>query len=208
MQKTADLSGRTFGRLTVLSRSALGAKHAAWNCRCECGTEKVIRGEHLNRGRIVSCGCHMRTCATTHGHYKSPEYFVWDRMWQRCTNDKEPGYTNYGGRGITVDPAWKKFEQFYTDMGRRPTSAHSIDRKDNDGPYAPWNCRWATRTEQSRNKRSNRLLTFQGETLTLTDWAIRIGIRRATLEQRVVDSKWPIEKALTTPVHGVPHPSS
>ncbi|MGY8988455.1 MAG: hypothetical protein ACKVG7_07840, partial [Flavobacteriales bacterium] len=109
-------------------------------------------------------------------------------------------YDGYGGRGISVCDRWRdSFENFLADMGERPSNEHSIDRKDNDGNYEPDNCRWATKKEQGRNRRSNRILTFNNKTQTLIEWSEELGISSAVIRQRIKASGWSIEEALTTP---------
>jgi hypothetical protein len=118
-------------------------------------------------------------------------------MLQRCYNPHHASYPYYGGRGITVCLEWQQsFMAFYTDMGPRPTPRHSIERKNNDLGYEPTNCRWATRKEQVRNRRRNRFITFQGQTLCLTDWAEVTGINASTLSHRF-HAGWDIEAMLT-----------
>jgi hypothetical protein len=136
-----------------------------------------------------------------HGLRNKRAYGVWCGMNNRCRNKNDPAYPDYGGRGIAVCDAWKKFSQFYADMGD-PPSGHSIDRIDNDGNYEPGNCRWATRTEQSRNRRNNVLFTFKGETHPLSVWAARFGLKYKTVHLRVRNG-WDIYKALSTPP--IPH---
>jgi hypothetical protein len=116
---------------------------------------------------------------------KSPEYHSWLCMIQRCTNPKQRSYQNYGGRGIKVCERWGKFENFLADMGLRPTPEHSIERKDVNGNYEPNNCRWATKKEQARNARSNRLLTIGGRTQCLNAWAEELGKERSVIKQRL-----------------------
>ena len=136
---------------------------------------------------------------TTHGMSKTSEHRCWLEMQQRCYNDKREDYHRYGGRGIVVCDGWlKSFDNFYVDMGRKPSPEHSIDRRDVNGNYEPSNCRWATVHEQSRNKRGNRLLTFGNETKCLTDWAHIIGIDRRTLAARIDKLGWSIDRALAT----------
>jgi len=138
---------------------------------------------------------------TQHGGRHTPEYAAWTRMKRRCYNPKQDHYDRYGGRGIAVCARWlNSFENFLADMGPRPSPKHSIERKDNDRDYEPANCVWATLTEQTRNRCTNKLLTYKGRTQCLAAWAEEIGIGRSTLDRRIRHYKWPIERALTTPV--------
>lgn len=133
-----------------------------------------------------------------HNMSRTPEYKTRVRAISRCLDKNNPSYHLYGGRGITVCEAWlDSFEAFYRDMGPRPSSQHSIERIDNNGNYEPSNCKWATPLEQGRNRRNNRLITHDGETLCLTEWAIRVGITKSQLVKRIV--RWGVTKALTTP---------
>lgn len=130
-------------------------------------------------GRI-SKGCYRHTGRSLH-----PYYHIWINIISRCTKPSDKYYSRYGGRGITVCKEWADdINTFARDMGERPTGA-SIDRIDNDSPYAPENCRWATATEQNRNRRRHRRLTYGGETLLQAEWAERLGISQDTLYQRV-----------------------
>jgi hypothetical protein len=139
------------------------------------------------------------TKQTKHGMYGTPTYSVWRSMIKRCYQTNTISYASYGACGISVCERWRKFINFYIDMGPRP-GGHTLDRIENSGNYEPDNCRWATREQQSRNRRCARLLTFNGETLNLVEWATRRGIRKDTLQRRLDKYKWPIEKALITPV--------
>ncbi len=207
--RVKDITNQRFGRLTVVryaGRVAYGtarepgrSNRAAWVCRCDCGTEKTLTGDVLRRGSTVSCGCYHLSTTTTrmtrHGKSRSREYGIWTLMRQRCKT-----HPRYGGRGITVCERWENsFEAFTADMGPRPSAEHSVERKDNDGPYSPENCVWATRHTQARNTRQNHQITFRGETLCITDWARRIGIHPVSLYYRITRLKWPLERALTTP---------
>lgn len=124
-------------------------------------------------------------------------YQVWQMMQQRCDNPKNKGYHRYGGRGISIDPRWRVFANFISDMGARP-AGHTLDRRDNDGNYCKSNCRWATPKQQSRNMVSNRLLTYQGQTLCIAEWAERTGLSRPTIEGRLLNG-WSVEDTLSFP---------
>lgn len=124
---------------------------------------------------------------------------TWGDMKGRCLNPAHRNYADYGGRGISICERWLTYENFLADMGERPPG-RSLDRLNNDGNYEPSNCRWATPKEQARNTRSNRLITYKGETKCMAQWADDLGLPKHTLEQRVAKG-WDIEKALTTPYH-------
>lgn len=191
MAKLIDITGMAFGRLTVLRRSAGKStrdKHhnAMWDCRCVCGTVGSYPGPNLRRGDTSSCGCLQRESLgsrqRTHGMSHLPEHRVWSRMIQRCHNPSDGSFRDYGGRGISVCDRWRDdFSNFYSDMGPRPSAAHSIERIENDGPYSQQNCKWATRREQSRNRRNIRKITFSGRSLCLSDWAIALGVTRSAI---------------------------
>lgn len=133
---------------------------------------------------------------------ESAEYRAWSHMWSRCTNKNVKEYSYYGGRGITICAEWREFDNFLADMGQRPSSRHSIDRIDVNGNYEPANCRWATYTQQARNRRSNRIIEFQGERRTLAEWAEAIGLDVRTLHSRLVGG-WSLERALTQRKHAL-----
>jgi hypothetical protein len=134
------------------------------------------------------------------GARRSPEYRTWLSMLTRCRNPKSDHWPGYGGRGITVCARWNdSYEAFLEDVGRRPSLRHTLDRVDNAGNYEPGNVRWATPREQSRNRRSNRLLEFRGEVATAAEWAERFGLRRSALFLRL-SRGWSLEDALTKPL--------
>jgi hypothetical protein len=129
----------------------------------------------------------------------NPEYCLWRDMRYRCECPTKSGYPHYGGRGIFVCERWQTFENFLVDMGPRPSPTHSIERRDNDGPYSPENCCWADKTTQQRNKRNNSTLTWNGETHCLAEWAELVHISQKVLSRRK-NLGWTTEAILTTPV--------
>ena len=201
-QRVKDLTGQRFGEWLVLSRAGVDpvSRQATWSCRCSCGTEKVVRGGTLRQGLSATCGeCLDRSALrTTHGYGRSRAYGVWRQMHQRCENPENKKFKDYGGRGISVCGRWLDIQSFVEDMGE-PPEGMTLDRIDVDGNYEPSNCRWATQKEQARNARSNILLTFDGETKCLGEWAEDLGINYGTLYARIKKG-WSTEKSLTTSV--------
>lgn len=136
-----------------------------------------------------------------HGKSHIAEFRIWSGMKQRCLDANSDSYHRYGGRGITICQQWvESFQRFLDDVGRRPSSKYSLERKDNEKGYEPGNVTWATRPEQAKNRRSNVRITYQGRTMILADWAREIGIGEHCLRQRIFILKWSIEKSLTTPL--------
>lgn len=207
---STNMSGRKFGRWTVVGvepeRCGL---HLQWLCECACGVRRLVYGSSLRQGRSTSCGCLVRekgsirarraaAARPQHGfsgrHNTRPVYRVWAAMKRRCLNPKVREFARYGGRGITVCARWMEFENFLADMGE-PHPGMSIDRINVDGNYEPGNCRWATATEQSRNQRSNRMLTIDGETLCVAAWAERSGVNKGAVYARLALG-WPERDAV------------
>ena len=200
-----NLTGNAYDHWTVIRFAGRDAHSMTyWECRCDCGTIRNVKQRNLLSGLSTSCGCSMaektRKRATVHGKYNTPEYIAWQSMKSRCYDTKGRSYKDYGGRGITVCPRWlDSFQNFYADMGDRPTPKHSLDRKENSKGYCPENCHWATRKEQNNNARFNRRLTHHGETLTITEWSLRTGINLATLRHRLRKG-WSVPDALGRPL--------
>lgn len=217
-----DLTGKRFGRLIVISReetkkSPGGAKRTMWRCKCDCGKETIVWAYSLTSGRTESCGClhkevfleKAQKATITHGGTKERLYSVWRDMINRCKNENERLYKDYGGRGITICDEWMDYAAFrdwaikagYDESAKRGSC--TIDRIDVNGNYEPSNCRWANQKIQQNNKRNNRFITYNGVTKTMTEWAEEVGIGDTTLANRL-DRGWPIELALYKPVRPWP----
>jgi hypothetical protein len=215
-----DLSGMKFGRLTAVSRAGNARSGGTrWHCRCDCGGSSTPLAAALKSGNSTTCGCGVIEStvlrSTAHGELvggkHSPEYRTWWAAITRCENVNSAKYAIYGGRGIRICSGWRSdFAKFRSDMGKKPSAQHSIDRVNNDAGYdcgrcvdclsrgAPPNCRWATLAEQSDNRRTNVWVEFRGETKTLTQWADGLGILAKNLRYRI--ERWGIDRAMTEPV--------
>lgn len=164
-----------------------------WFCICDCGGTATPRGSSLTSGQTQSCGCYMKDrtseANTKHGELKKKpktlEYTAWTNMKDRCYNPNMKSFHNYGGRGIKVCDRWMEFAAFLSDMGLKPSKAHSLDRIDFNGDYEPSNCRWATYKEQARNRRGNRKIFYLGKYKLLCEWAEEYGISRQRLKDYV-----------------------
>jgi hypothetical protein len=202
MSKRIDISGIRYGRLVVSQYHGMRLQRPHWECICDCGKITVVYGQHLKNGMTKSCGCYHRDQTSLakreHGRSRSKIHWIWVAMKQRCSNPANKGYPDYGGRGITVCQRWMKFENFLSDMGDRP-NGYSLDRIDNNKGYSKENCRWASVQLQSRNKRSSKLITFNNETLSESEWARKLGLSRGCVIARRKKGMT-AEQALTTPI--------
>ena len=201
-----DMIGKTFGHLTCIGFSHVDTKKTAhWVFRCSCGTVKSSSGSDVRAGKIISCG-HLKKAAIikqTHGHAKrgkkTPTYISWRNAVSRCHDPKHPAFADYGGRGIVVCDRWRQsYEHFFADMGERPAGT-TIDRIDVNGHYEPGNCRWATFIEQCNNRRTSRVVTFRGQSMTMAQLAKAFGIPIGTMWYRL-ENGWTVEDAATIEV--------
>lgn len=205
MGKFIDLTGKKFGRLTVIER-AENNEHgtAQWLCKCDCGNYDVVTTGNLKK-TTASCGCYRQERMTKHGKSGERVYKIWKDINKRCNNANHGNYEDYGGRGIKVCNEWRNsFEMFYkwaTENGY--TDNLTIDRIDVNGNYEPSNCRWVDYKTQANNRRNNHLITYNGKTQTMAQWADELGMKYKTLSDRINISKWSVEKAFNTPVRGV-----
>lgn len=198
-----DLLGKRFGRLTVIRKGSYYRKQMRWLCRCDCGNERLNFSSRLQSGRVRSCGCLSAEMTgdrvRKHGAYLSTEYVIWRAMLDRCRNPNRKGYANYGGRGIRVCRRWRSdFAKFLADMGKRPDH-HSIERVNNSKGYSPANCKWASRKEQNRNHRGNRMLEYKGKTYCLAEWCERLGLSSKRTSARLCRG-WDVARAFTQEV--------
>lgn len=195
--------GARFGRLQVIGTPVkLPGERIKVLCRCDCSSEIFVRCLSLAHDNTKSCGCLKREATSarsrTHGLSKSPTYFTYLNMVNRCMDPENKKFADYGGRGIQVCAPWlASFEFFLADMGIRPKGT-TIDRKNTDGNYEPGNCRWATWKEQQNNKRSNRIIEFRGQQRNLAEWAEITGLSHSVIHYRLKRS-WSVEESLTTP---------
>lgn len=210
MPAKISLIGKRFGKLKIASEAKPFLEtdnlRRAVIAECDCGVVKRIRAKDITSGKTRSCGCGVIKSTVQrsfkHGHSSrklhSPTYVSWKGMIQRCLNPNNPGYYNYGGRGLTVCKRWLDYQGFLEDMGEKPPGL-TIERKDNNGNYEVGNCRWATRAEQTRNTRSNRMFTINGFTGCISELARLFGHPPKRVVDRLREG-WSPEKAFLTPI--------
>lgn len=173
-----------------------------WLLKCECGNVTTAVASQVRSGRTKSCGC-LQAMRRSQGNPKHhgrghPLYSTWCNMKTRCDNPRSPAYKNYGGRGISYDPAWASFPAFLADVGNPTFEGATLDRVDNNGPYAPNNVRWTDRVTQRRNSRAVRMVTLGDETRHVTDWCEHYGITIGAVHRRL-KCGMTIEDAITRP---------
>lgn len=190
-----DLSGQRFGKLVVLAFAGHKGDERVWRCQCDCGKESVVPTVSLRHGNTRSCGC---LSGEKHGLRRHPLYQRWLMIKQRCENPSDRRYRLYGARGIKVCERWHHFAFFVQDMGPTFQPGLSIERRDNDGDYAPENCVWADQITQCNNSRKNILLEVDGKTMTLPQWAREVGLSQSTIRGRL-NLGWSEERAVKTP---------
>jgi hypothetical protein len=195
--KKLNIIGLRFEKLTVLCEVPERTKQGKvlFECKCDCGNIINVIGSKLKNGWTKSCSCLQKEVTSkrskidnkTHGLSKTSIYTTYHTMIHRCNNPKNESYIHYGGRGIKVCNEWlKSFENFFEDMGEKPTKNHSIDRIDVDGNYEPSNCRWATKIEQENNKTDNRIIFYKGKNYTMAKLSKLLNINYSTLWNRTV----------------------
>jgi hypothetical protein len=201
MSRIKNIIGQKFYKLLVVSDSGYRTKSRAikWQCLCDCGKTVLVDGSTLVGLKQKSCGCASKDVIhqVKHGHSTksgtSKTYYCWANMIQRCTNPKNIKYKNYGARGINVNPNWQiSFENFLLDMGEKPTGL-TLERIDVNKGYFKENCTWASNKTQANNKTSNRHITYQNKTMTVSQWADYLNISFPCLRMRL-HRNWPLEK--------------
>jgi hypothetical protein len=181
--KAIDITGQRFGKLLAVGKSA-NTSRTCFTVICDCGTVKEVQARHLRSGAIVSCGCHRRSLATSHGMNGTRPYNIWRGMLDRCRNPSRKEFKNYGGKGITVCQRWLEFSSFWEDMEIGYSDDLTLDRIKNDRGYEPGNCRWATKTEQARNTSRNRLVNLDSRQVCISEAAEIVGVNRFALRAR------------------------
>lgn len=205
MAAKVDITGKKYGKLKVIELAYRKGGKSYWKCLCSCGNTRIIQGYDITSGHTKSCGCirkldgkepHFR-----HGDSKTRLYRIWSNMKDRCDNPNNHYFKDYGGRGITYCNEWKDYIAFKKwALSNGYQDELTIDRSNNNGNYEPANCRWITIKEQQRNRRSNHLLTYNGETHCINEWAEILGISRETIKNRL-NCGWGIERIFTEPIH-------
>lgn len=200
-----DLTNQRFGRLLVVKFAGNGKNGIPmWECLCDCGNKKNVSTGHLVHGDTQSCGCLLAEARKLnnyiHGESRTRLYKIWVGIKSRCYDKQSRSFHKYGQRGITVCKEWCDYYEVFKEwaIANGYQDNLTLDRIDNEGNYEPSNCRWATQKEQQNNRRNNHLLTYNDETLTVSQWNEKLGFPRGTISQRLNKLGWSVEKALTT----------
>jgi hypothetical protein len=191
-----NLTGKKYGRLTVIGREAIMVTHTyRWVCQCECGAIKTIYACNLKSGDIQSCGCLQKEniAKRRHGYRGTSEYNSWQAMLARCKGRNKRDRKNYTDRGIKVCKRWaNSFRNFLFDMGEKPSKKYTLERKDNNKGYCKSNCKWATKKEQARNFRRNRIIKINGDKKCLIEWCEIYGVSQPMAVRRLNNGMSPI----------------
>lgn len=194
-------TGERVGRLVAVRYEVRGA-YGGWVCQCDCGNEAWVHTTSFQKKDAHSCGCfaneRRKVINKTHGMSYTKTYASWDTMKGRCYYPGDISYPRYGGKGIAVCERWHNFDNFLADMGLRPDGC-TLDRLDNSKDYSKENCRWSTYKVQANNRTNNRRVTVHGETLTVSGWAEKTGLRADTISKRLA-AGWDETEAILTPV--------
>jgi hypothetical protein len=198
-----NLTGKVFGRLTVVEYAGYENRKTHWYCKCDCGTTLKVLSNSLQSGNTKSCGCLTADVSkithTKHSLSKTRLYKTWQEMLQRCNNPNEPAYKDYGARGITVCKEWKDYMVFHNWAANNGyENTLTIERKNVNGNYEPNNCKWATIKEQQNNKRTCIFITFRNKTQSLNNWSIELNMSYSALIGRC-RLGWSIDKMFNTP---------
>lgn len=212
-----NYAGKTIGNFRIVKVSDHDKRdEKVFHYIClACGKSGTGNPHRITSGQTKSCGCltgkliserlKKHGCAIKGN--PTPEYRIWAGMKRRCRDSKEQCYKYYGGRGISYCESWEKFENFLADMGKKPSSRHTLGRLDNDGDYEPSNCAWQSRKEQANSTSRNHFETFNGETLTIAQWANKLGVPYGRLQLRLYRG-WSFEKAIGPKIRFVQSASS
>lgn len=197
-----NLTGQRFNHLLVIGLAGVLNGHSMWHCLCvACKSLVIKKGINLSFQKPYSCGCCHKSVNYLHGESVSmdntPEYQAYLKAKQRCNGTYDKAYKDYGGRGIEF--RFESYAEFLTEVGRKPTPKHSLDRKDNEGHYEKGNIRWATQLEQARNKRNSRIFTSKGITQAVEVWAEQIGVTGKAIRSRIDKFGWCVDCAVSLP---------